>query len=182
MLILSRFRFFLSRCVFFVPTPTNQCISTEAKRHQAVRSGNTTGHHIVARAQEHILTAGCRVDARVGMLESVFVTLTLSEGRQRASGTSRRHTNERRHSTAIPTEVPRESWEQMDQINMEEVFLRRVRGRFRHNLTVTLQERCRAKLVGDRVGEERVWKAFGLAPAMLHKPKGVGSIGRVELL
>ena len=151
------------------------------------------GHHIVARAQEHILTAGCRVDARVGLLESAFVTLTLSEGRQRASGTSRRHTNERRHSTAIPAEVPRESWEQMDQINMEEVFLRRVpmlksvphfmRGRFRHNLTVTLQERCRAKLVGDRVGEERAWKAFGLAPAMLlHKPKGVGSIGRVELL
>ena len=129
----------------------------------------------------------------MGLLESAFVTLTLSEGRQRASGTSRRHTNERRHSTAIPTEVPRESWEQMDQINMEEVFLRRVpmlksvphfmRGRFRHNLTVTLQEECRAKLVGDRIGEERAWKAFGLVPAMLlHKPKGVGSIGRVELL
>ena len=84
------------------------------------------GHHIVARAQEHILTAGCRVDARKGLLESAFVTLTLSEGRQRASGTSRRHTNERRQSTAIPAEVPRESWEQMDQINMEEVFLRRV--------------------------------------------------------
>ena len=41
--------------------------------------------HIVARAQEHNLTAGCRVDARVCLLESAFVTLTLSEGRQRAS-------------------------------------------------------------------------------------------------
>ena len=68
---------------------------------------------------------------------------------------------------------------------MEEVFLRRVpmlrsvshfmRGRFRHNLTVTLQGRCRAKLVGDRFGEKRAWKAFGLAPAMLlHKPKTGG--------
>ena len=53
------------------------------------------GHHIAARAQGHILTAGCRVDARVGLPESAFVSLTLSEGRQRASGTSgRRHTNE----------------------------------------------------------------------------------------
>ena len=90
-------------------------------------------------------------------------------------------------------EVPRESREQTNQINLEEAFLRRVpmlksvpyfmRGRFRHNLTVTLQERCRAKLVGDRVGEERPLKALGLAPAMLlHKSKMVGSIGRVELM
>ena len=50
-----------------------------------------------------------------------------------------------------------------------------MRERFRHNFTVALQERW--------VGEERAWRAFGLAPAMLlHKPKGVGSIGRVELM
>ena len=69
------------------------------------------GHHIVARAQEHILTAGCRVDARVGLLESVFVTLTLSEGHQagRQGGT---RTNE--GIAAIPAEVPRDSWEQME--------------------------------------------------------------------
>ena len=90
-------------------------------------------------------------------------------------------------------EVPRESREQTNQINLEEAFLGQVpmlksvpyfmRGRFRHNLTVTLQERCRAKLLGDRVGEERPLKALGLAPAMLlHKTKRVGSIGRVELM
>ena len=122
--------------------------------------------HIVARAQEHILTAGWRVDARVGLLESASVTLTLSEGRQRASGTSRRHTNERRHSTAIPAEVPRENWEQMDQINMEEVFLRRVpmlnsvphfmRGRFRHNLTDT------AGVVSREVGWRQDWRRVSL--------------------
>ena len=58
-----------------------------------------------------------------------------------------------------------------------------MRRRFRHSLLVVLQERCRAKLVGDRVGEERAWKAFGFAPAMLlHRPEGVSSIGRVELM
>ena len=56
-----------------------------------------------------------------------------------------------------------------------------LRGRFRHSLSVALQERCRAKLVGDRIGEERAWKVFGLVPAMLlHKPKGVGSIELME--
>ena len=72
------------------------------------------GHHIVARAQEHILTTGCRVDAGVGLLESAFVTLTLNEG-------CRRGMSERTHCTIIP----RDSWEQMDQINLEEAFLRR---------------------------------------------------------
>ena len=123
------------------------------------------GHHIVARAQEHILTAGCRVDARVGLLESAFVTLTLSEGRQRASGTSRRHTNERRHSTAIPAEVPRDSLgaDGPDQFGRgvpetssdveERPSLAQCGDGFRHNLTVTLQERCRE--VGWRQGRRR---------------------------
>ena len=35
----------------------------------------------------------------------------------------------------------------------------------------------------DRIGEERAWKVFGFVPAMLlHKPRGVGSIGGVELM
>ena len=55
-----------------------------------------------------------------------------------------------------------------------------LRGRFRHSLSVTLQERCRAKLVGDSLGEERAWKAFGLVPMMLlHKP---GNVGKEELM
>ena len=56
-----------------------------------------------------------------------------------------------------------------------------LRGRFRHSLSVTLQERCRAKLVGDTLGEERAWKAFGFVPFMLlHKPKGAGNVGGVD--
>ena len=57
------------------------------------------GHHIVAGAQEHILTAEW-------------------QGRRKSSS-ARRNTHERRHNTD-------HSWEQMDQINLEESFLRRV--------------------------------------------------------
>ena len=44
-------------------------------------------------------------------------------------------------------------------------------------------QRFRAKLHGDRGGEIRAWKLFALTPIMLlHKPKGVGSVGRIELV
>ena len=93
----------------------------------------------------------------------------------------------------VPIEVPSGSWVSMDQVDLEEELLRRtpmlkscphfLRGRFRHCLSVTLQERCRAKLVGDTLGEERAWKAFGLIPHMLlHKPKGAGNVGKQELM
>ena len=93
----------------------------------------------------------------------------------------------------VPIEVPSGSWVLMDQVDLEEEFLRRtpmlkscphfLRGRFRHCVSVTLQERCRAKLVGDTLGEERAWKAFGLVPHMLlHKPKGAGNVGKQELM
>ena len=83
------------------------CVSWGVNSEQNCRIGSGgTGfqlhnrHHIVARAQEHILTAGCRVDARVGLLESAFVTLTLSEGRQRAhQRTKAQHSNPRRSVT-----------------------------------------------------------------------------------
>ena len=95
--------------------------------------------------------------------------------------------------TAIPTSVPRDSWEQLDDVDLEEVFLRRtpmlrscphfLRGRVRHCFTVTLRECSKAKLEGDTVGEERAWKACALIPLMiLHQPKGVGSVGKQELL
>ena len=81
----------------------------------------------------------------------------------------------------------------MDQVDLEEEFLRRtpmlksclhfLRGQFRHSFSITLQERCRAKLVGDFLGEERAWNAFCLVPSMLlHKPKGAGIVGKQELM
>ena len=156
------------------------------------------GSHISARGQEHILTEGCREDARVALLEYVFVAITLETGRQRPreflpSTRAQSCPTVRNRRVGVLTDVPQDSWAQLDDVDLEVEFLRRVpmlkscphflRGRFRHALHITLQERCRAKLVGDTVGEERAWKAFGLVPAMmLHRPRGVGSIGRDELV
>ena len=65
-------------------------------------------------------------------------------------------------ASEVPTEVPSGSWALMDRVDLEEEILRRtpmlksclqfLRGRFRHSLLITLQERCRAKLVGDTWG------------------------------
>ena len=92
----------------------------------------------------------------------------------------------------VPIEVPSGSWVSMDQVDLEELLRRTpmlkscphfLRGRFRHCLSVTVQDRCRAKLVGGTLGEERAWKAFGLVPHMLlHKPKGAGNVGKQELM
>ena len=58
-------------------------------------------------------------------------------------------------------------WEGMDEVNLEEVFLSRT-----PMLQSWLYGRGTAKLVGDVVAEERVWKLFGLIPVMLfHYPK-----------
>ena len=153
------------------------------------------GNHITARAQEHILTTACGEDARVALLESVFVALALEEGRQmfRAVPGGQAQPAARIRRSEVPIEMPSGGWVLMDQVDLEEQFLRRtpmlkscphfLRGRFRHCLSVTSQERCRAKLVGDTLGEERAWKAFGLVPHMLlHKPKGTGNVGKQELM
>ena len=100
------------------------------------------GNHIPGRAQEHIMTVSCQVDARVAFLECVVVALTLDEGRQRPpNNTSRSHHGARTRDTGIPLEVLRSSWDVMDEVNLEEVFLSRtpmlrscpafLRGRFR---------------------------------------------------
>ena len=122
-----------------------------------------------------------------------FVALTLDEGRQRPppNNTSGSHRGARTRDTGGPSEVPSTSWEGMDEVNLEEVFLSRtpmlrscfLRGRFRHSLFVALRERYRAKLVGEKVAEERAWKLFGLVPVMLrHKPRGCGSVVKQELV
>ena len=154
------------------------------------------GHHISGRAQEFILTSACREDARVALLEVVFVVITLNEGRNQTPAEGDVVPPIPRASiggTGIPTSVPRDSWEQLDNVDLEEVFLRRtpmlrscphfLRGRVRHCFTVTLGERSRAKVEGDIVGEERAWKAFALIPLMiLNRPRGLGSIGKQELV
>ena len=65
------------------------------------------GNHIHGRAQEHIVTVGCQVDARVALLECVFVALTLDEGRQRPPhNTSRSHHGARTRDTGISFRSP----------------------------------------------------------------------------
>ena len=84
-------------------------------------------------------------------------------------------------------------WEQLDEVNLEEWFLKRVptlkkcphfmRGRLRHCFAVALRERYRAKGAQDSRAEERAWKLFGLVPVMLlHRPRGTGSVGKDELV
>ena len=95
-------------------------------------------------AQEFILTMACREDACVGLLEAVFVEMTLNEGCRQTSDAEAVPLIPRASvgGTAIPTSVPRDSWEQLDDVDLEEVFLRRTpmlrscphfsRGRVRH--------------------------------------------------
>ena len=86
------------------------------------------GHHISARAQEFIIHEACRADARLALLETVFVLITLHQGR--ASGvppvTRASHTATRRRVSAVPSEVPGRCWEQLDQVNLAEWFLKRI--------------------------------------------------------
>ena len=132
------------------------------------------GHHIPARAQERILSQACEVDARVALLEAVFVTIVLHLGRESGipAVTRDRAPEVRRIRQSVPATVPSESWAQLDQVNLQDWFARRcpmlktcpyfMRGRLRQSLAVALRERSRAKDVGDVVGEERAWKVFGL--------------------
>ena len=86
------------------------------------------------------------------------------------------------------SEVP--CWEQLDQVNLAEWFLKRIpmlktcphflRGRLRQCFAVALRERYRARQSGDIQAEERAWKVFGLIPMMLmHRPQELGGSGRV---
>ena len=81
--------------------------------------------------------------------------LTLNEGRRQTSDAAPSILRASVGGTGIPTSIPRDSWEQLDDVDLEEVFLRRTpmlrscphfsRGRVRHCFTVTW-ERSRAKL------------------------------------
>ena len=158
--------------------------------------GAARAHHITARAQEFLLSEACAVDARVALLEAVYVQIAIHRGRQVAvpvcppAQVPLRRAREIRRPPP-PQEVPVETWAVLDEYNLSNVFLQRVamlkkcphflRGRLRHSFGVALRERARAKRVGDDVSEGRAWKLFGLIPMLLHRPRGTGAIGRDEL-
>ena len=107
------------------------------------------------------------VDARVALLESVFVSVALHMGRQEhvegavpATGPTRAVPGSRGRFP-IAGRVPSASWESLDSVNLEDIFLERVpvlrscphfmRGRLRQSFDFVLRERHRAHLAGDRV-------------------------------
>ena len=106
---------------------------------QAVQPGN----HIGARAQEVLLGRACSEDARVALLESVYVPLVLHTGRET-----------RVEPALAATEAPlRDSvlggWAQLDEVDLQEELLNRVamlkscphflRGRMRECFAVALR-------------------------------------------
>ena len=153
--------------------------------------GAQPGNHISARAQEHLLNSACREDARVALLKSVYVGITLHVGREAAAHPQRDGGGANQSRLRGPLQ-PEDQWHQLDQFELENVFSLRVpmlktcphflRGRFRECMGVALRERFRAKQAGDVEAEIRAWKLFALVPMMLlHRPRGAGSIGRAEL-
>ena len=125
-------------------------------------------------------------------LKLQYVMITVELSRSMGVPNPPRVEVRRRPAQDVPATLPEGTWEQLDQVDLEEILLMRVpmlkscpyflRGRLRECFAVTLRERYRAKTVGDRVAEDRAWKAFALVPMMLlNKPKGGGSVGRDEL-
>ena len=85
------------------------------------------GHHIPARAQERILSLACEGDARVAILETLFVSTVLHLGR--LSGippvTRDRAPEVRRIRQVTPSTVPSASWAQWDQVSLQDWFAKR---------------------------------------------------------
>ena len=149
----------------------------------------TSSHELppgITLAQERKTTFGetSRIDARVSLLKAVFVLIAIQLGRE---------VNVRPNTEMAPTvpagmpqEITRGTWEQLDEVNVSEMFVMRVlmlkscprflRGRLRFSFFVSLRERLRCKLEQDMQGENRAWKLFALVPMLiLHRPKHVGS-------
>ena len=151
------------------------------------------GNHIPARAQEFVLSSACRVDARVALLEVVYVQavhhtaqqMTVPRIRGPVRESHRQHPPRTRNATPLGN-----GWAELDDIDVEDVFLQHIpmlkscprflRGRLRESFG--LRERYRGKQEGDEIAERRGWKLFALVPTLLlHKPRGTGSVGRDEL-
>ena len=84
------------------------------------------GHHISARAQDFIIHEACTADARAALLETVFVLITLHQGRGVPPETRASRTATRRTASAVPSEVLGRCSEQVDQVNLAEWFLKRI--------------------------------------------------------
>ena len=109
------------------------------------------GNHISARAQEHILTEACRIDARVALLEASYVAVELYVGRQVAVPRSthgvaeqRLRQTARQDARANPVDGV---WAQLDLVDCHDLFLtnipmlkscpRFLRGRLRGSLCLS---------------------------------------------
>ena len=92
---------------------------------------SSPGSYLAARTQELILSAACGSDARVALLEAVFVAIVVDMGRAIAVPScphpvSRVPMTTRRGQVRVPTEITADSWGQMDQVDLDEMFLMRV--------------------------------------------------------
>ena len=86
--------------------------------------------------------------ARVALLETAFVLIALQQGRASGVPSVRRanHIVPRGSVRPLPSTLPVSCWEQLDEVNLEEWFLKRVptlkkcphfmRGRLRHCFAV----------------------------------------------
>ena len=132
-----------------------------------------------------------RVDARVALLEGVYVQLAIHMGRELVA--PQPHPIPQEPVVSGRRETAGVDWEQLGQFQVDDIFLTRVpmlescphflRGRLGEAFQVALRERFRAKLMGDEDGQVRGWKLFALVPMMLlHRPFGTGSVGGCELV
>ena len=121
--------------------------------------GPQLGNHISARAQEFVLSEGCRHDVRVAMLEAVYVTTTLESGRRLVPVTAPPADVPER-CRAPPTHPTKQaSWAELDEVELAAVFTRRVsmvrscphffRRRPHNSFRTALEERYRAERDGD---------------------------------
>ena len=152
--------------------------------------------HIAARAQEHLIPAAVREDARVALLEETYVAVVNAYCRLEPELATPPAPDARRHlrnrARVVPFNPPGERWRELGDVDLREVFSLRVpmlktcphflKGRLRHAFCVALQERRRAQQASDEQGLKRAWKLFGsILILLLQRPGGNGYVGRDEL-
>ena len=83
---------------------------------------------VVSVAQEHILNVGVAADARVALLEAVFVLITVDRSRRIIVPLAARLPEVRRMGVRpeVPHSLPDGTWEQMDDVDLHEVFFLRI--------------------------------------------------------
>ena len=144
------------------------------------------GNHISARAQEVLLAEACQVDGRVALLEVVCTNVAIHLGREWAvpeairpqstpDATGHSCTGVQLASTR-PIQFGGLPLDKGSHIAEVPSFLAR---KVAPDLLIHVG-RAVSRQNGKRCGREvRAWKFLGLIPAtLLHRPKGVGSVGR----